>query len=162
MNLIWHSLILSLMRKMHNFIVQLRNVSFYISYNTVQLQSTDASIRNININTAVSLTIPHKVSASRFCIMKSFKVNVLRWFPVCGTNTQGRVVWGRGTNCRWEKQFRKFWITMPQDLNLAHACTFICICSNGSLYSYDKWHFEPDPALCIRATSDWSASQKQT
>lgn len=51
--------------------------SFYISYNTVQLQNIDASIRQININTAVSLTISHKVSAPRFCIMKSFKVNVL-------------------------------------------------------------------------------------
>lgn len=98
-----------------------------MSYNTIQLQNIDASIRKININTAVSLTIPHKVSAPRFCIMKSFKVNVLSWFPVCGTNTQGRVVWGGGVNCRWEKQVRKFGITVPEDLRLVHACTYIIV-----------------------------------
>ena len=69
--------------------------------------------------------------------MKSF--NVLSWFPVCGTNTQGRVVWGGGINCRWEKQFRKFGITVPEDLHLAPACNLFC--SNCSLYSDDNWHW---------------------
>lgn len=92
--------------------------------------------------------------------MKYFQVSMLSWFPVCGTNTQGRVLWGGGINCRWQKQFRKFGITMPEVLHLSPSCTLFC--SDDSLYSCDKWHFKPDPALCTTAAFDWSVRQKPT
>lgn len=155
-NLIWHTIwvSVSLRSKLHNFIVQLRN-SFIIC-STIQLQHLDASIRKIN--PAAALTIHHKTSTPSFCVMKYFQVSMFSWFPVCGTNSQGRVLWGGGINCRWEKWFRKFGDTMPEVLHLVPSCTSFC--SDGSLYSCDKWHFKPDPALCTTAACDWSASQK--
>lgn len=134
--------------------MQLRNS--FIIYSTIQLQHIDDRIRKIN--PAVSLTIHHKASAPSFCVMKYFQVIMLSWFPVCGTNTQGRVLWGGGINCRGERRFRKFGITLPEVLHLAPSL----FCSDDYLYTCDKWHFKPDPALCTTAVCDWSASQKPT